>query len=59
MGLDGSSWVRYGPRPGVEKEAHDAYRVGLNAQTSGDLQMAVRSTLGRREEKSIEMWSDV
>ena len=55
MGLDGSSWVRYGPRRGVEKEAHDAYRVGLNAQTSGDLQMAVRSTLGRREEKSIEM----
>ncbi|CAL1148842.1 unnamed protein product [Cladocopium goreaui] len=31
------------PLPGVEKEAHDAYRVGLNAQTSGDLQMAVRS----------------
>ena len=40
-------WV-YGPRPGVEKEAHDAYRVGLNAQTSGDLQTAVRSRLGRR-----------
>jgi len=31
------------PLPGIEKEAHDAYRVGLNAQTSGDLQTAVRS----------------
>eukprot|EP00435_Cladocopium_sp_Y103_P009350 s3096_g2.t1 len=45
------------PLPGVEKEAHDAYRVGLNAQTSGDLQMAVRSTLGRREEKSQTMYA--
>lgn len=34
------------PLTGAEKEAHESYRVGLNAQTSGDLALAVRSTLG-------------
>ncbi|CAK9053647.1 Photosystem I assembly protein Ycf3 [Durusdinium trenchii] len=38
-----STLIGASPLPGVEKEAHEAYQEGLNAQTSGDLATAVRS----------------
>ncbi|CAJ1416390.1 unnamed protein product [Effrenium voratum] len=38
-----SNLVAASPLPGVEKEAHDAYREGLSSQTSGRLSEAVKS----------------